>query len=172
MTERIYYTDAYAETFEASVAERDDGGRRVYLDRTAFYPTSGGQPHDLGQLGGVAVMDVVDEGERIAHVLAEPLGPVSRVGGRIDWARRFDHMQQHTGQHLLSAVLADLFGIATVSVHFGPETSTIDLDTLGLEPAEAAAAEARTNALVWEVRPVTVTFEDASSAAGLRKPPD
>jgi alanyl-tRNA synthetase len=172
VTERIYYTDAYAAAFEASVAERGDGGRRVYLDRTAFYPTSGGQPHDLGQLGGVAVVDVVDEGERIAHVLAEPLGPAGRVDGRVDWTRRFDHMQQHTGQHLLSAVLADLFGFATVGVHFGPETSTVDLDTPGIEPAQAAAAEARANRLVWEARPVTVTFEDAQSAAGLRKPSD
>jgi alanyl-tRNA synthetase len=172
MTERIYYTDAYAAAFEASVAERGDGGRRVYLDRTAFYPTSGGQPHDLGQLGGVAVVDVVDEGERIAHLLAEPLGPAGRVGGRIDWARRLDHMQQHTGQHLLSAVLAELFGFATVSVHFGPETCTIDLDTPAIESAQAVAAEARANALVWEARPVTVTFEDAASAAGLRKSPD
>jgi alanyl-tRNA synthetase len=79
-------------------------------------------------------------------------------------------MQQHTGQHLLSAVLADLFGFATVSVHFGPETCTIDLDTQAIEPAQVVTAESRANALVWEQRPVTVTFEDAESAIGLRKP--
>ncbi len=172
MTERLYYTDAYAAEFEASVVERGDAGRRVYLDRTAFYPTSGGQPHDLGRLGGVLVVDVVEEGERIAHVLAEPLGGAARVDGRVDWARRFDHMQQHTGQHLLSAVLADRFGFATVSVHFGPETSTLDLDTPTIEAAQIIAAEARANEVVWEQRPVEVTFENAASAGGLRKPTD
>ena len=170
LTERIYFTYAYAASFEASVTERAEDGRRVYLDRTAFYPTSGGQPHDLGQLGGVAVVDVVDEGERIAHLLAAPLGMATRVEGRLDWPRRFDHMQQHTGQHLLSALLADLFGFATVSVHFGPETCTVDLDTQAIEPPQLVAAESRANALVWEQRPVTVTFEDAASATGLRKP--
>ena len=172
MTERIYYTDAYATAFDAAVVERTDSGRRVYLDRTAFYPTSGGQPHDLGDLGGIAVVDVVDEGDRIAHVLAEPLGSAGRIEGRVDWVRRFDHMQQHTGQHLLSAVCADLFGGATVSVHFGTESSTIDLDSGAIEPAEVAQAEARANELVWEQRPVLATFEDATSAAGLRKPSD
>ena len=172
MTERIYYTDAYATAFDAAVVERTDSGRRVYLDRTAFYPTSGGQPHDLGDLGGIAVVDVVDEGDRIAHVLAEPLGSAGRIEGRVDWVRRFDHMQQHTGQHLLSAVFTDLFGGATVSVHFGAESSTIDLDSGAIEPAEVAEAEARANALVWEQRPVRVTFEDAANAAWLRKPSD
>jgi alanyl-tRNA synthetase len=170
LTERIYFTDAYAAAFEASVTERAEDGRRVYLDRTAFYPTSGGQPHDIGELGGVAVVDVVDEGERIAHLLAAPLGAAPRVEGRVDWTRRFDHMQQHTGQHLLSAVVADLFGFATLSVHFGPETSTLDLETPAIEPARLVAAESRVNAVVWEQRPVTVTFEDAARATGLRKP--
>ncbi len=172
MTERLYYTDAYAAEFEASVVDRGDAGRRVYLDRTAFYPTSGGQPHDLGRLGGVPVLDVVEEGERIAHVLAEPLVGTVRVHGRIDWARRFDHMQQHTGQHLLSAVLADLFRFDTVSVHFGSDVSTLDLDAPAIAPAQLAAAEARANEVVWEHRPVEVTFEDAAAAAGLRKPTD
>jgi alanyl-tRNA synthetase len=172
VTERIYYTDAYATTFDAGVTELAEGGRRAYLDRTAFYPTSGGQPHDLGKLGGIPVIDVVDEGDRIAHVLARPLEQGDRVEGRVDWERRFDHMQQHTGQHLLSAVFADLIGGATVGVHFGPESSTIDLDAPAIEPAELARAEARANALVWAQRPVSVTFEDAASATGLRKPSD
>ncbi len=172
MTERLYYADAYATEFDASVVERGDGGRRVYLDRTAFYPTSGGQPHDLGLLGGVPVVDVVDEGERIAHLLAEPLAGVTRVEGRVDWTRRFDHMQQHTGQHLLSAVLVELFDFATVSVHFGPETSTVDLDAPAIEPAPVVAVETRANRVVWERRPVDVTFEDAAVAPDLRKPTD
>ncbi|MGH7631574.1 MAG: alanyl-tRNA editing protein [Gemmatimonadales bacterium] len=172
VTERLYHTDAYATEFEAAVVDRGDAGRRVYLDRTAFYPTSGGQPHDLGRLGGVPVVDVVDEDARIAHVLAEPLPATVRVEGRVDWPRRFDHMQQHTGQHLLSAVLADRFGFATVSVHFGPDVSTLDLETPAMDPGQLVAAEARANEIVWEHRPVEVTFEDAAAAAGLRKPTD
>ena len=106
MTLRLYYTDSYLTEFDAAVVAREDGGRRVYLDRSAFYPTSGGQPFDTGRLDGAEVVDVVDDGERIVHVLAAPLA-ADRVHGRIDWARRFDHMQQHTGQHLLSAVIAE-----------------------------------------------------------------
>lgn len=168
MTERLYYTDAYLTQFDANVVERGDGGRRIYLDRTAFYPTSGGQPFDLGSLGGVAVTDVVDEGARIAHLLAAPLD-TDRISGAVDWTRRFDHMQQHTGQHLLSAVIADLFGWPTVSVHFGSDVSTLDLDAAAITPEQVAAAEARANAVVWENRPVAVTFEDAATAVGLRK---
>jgi len=171
MTERLYYHDAYLTTFAATVLDRAAGGRRVYLDRTAFYPRSGGQPHDTGQLGGAEVVDVVDEGERIAHVLAAPLA-VGPASGEVDWARRFDHMQQHTGQHLLSAVLEDLYGFHTVSVHFGRDASTLDLDASGLEPEQVAAAEARANAVVTENRPVSVGFEDAAAAVGLRKAPD
>ena len=171
MTERLYHTDAYLGRFDGMVLDRQDGGRRVYLDRTAFYPTSGGQPHDLGRLGGVAVVDVVDEGERIAHLLAEPLAATA-VTGELDWERRFDHMQQHTGQHLLSAVAAELFGFETVGVHFGPATSTLDLDTPAIDAASVAAVEHRANVVVWEQRPVAVTFEDAASAGGLRKPTD
>jgi alanyl-tRNA synthetase len=172
MTERIYYTDAYATGFEAAVLARAEDGRRVYLDRTAFYPTSGGQPHDTGRLGGVAVLDVVDEGERVAHLLAEPIRTDGRVEGEVDWQRRYDYMQQHTAQHLLSAVLADRLGCATVSVHFGDETSTLDLDTPALDPGRLEDVETRANEIVWEQRPVAVSFEDAATAAGLRKATD
>ena len=99
MTERLYYTDSYLTDFRARVVERSEGNK-IYLDRTAFYPTSGGQPFDTGSIAGVPVVDVVDEGERIAHVLASPVDS-EEVECRIDWQRRFDHMQQHTGQHLL-----------------------------------------------------------------------
>src|SRR5689334_12283118 len=144
VTVRHYYTDAYRTEFAASVVERGPDGRRVYLDETAFYPTSGGQPHDLGTLGGVRVVDVVDEDSRIAHVLESPLGASGeRLIGRIDWTRRYDHMQQHTGQHLLSAVFENLFGARTVSVHFGPESSTLDLDAESITRDQLARAEAR-----------------------------
>lgn len=169
-THRLYYTDAYRATFSSAVVDRDEIGTRVYLDETAFYPTSGGQPHDLGTLAGVPIREVVDEGDRIAHVLASPLpASLTQVEGAIDWARRFDHMQQHTGQHLLSAVFEDLFGFPTVSVHFGPDYSTLDLDTDVLSRTQMLEAEARANAIVGQARPVMVTFEDASTATGLRK---
>jgi alanyl-tRNA synthetase len=170
VTVRHYYTDAYRAEFTAAVVERSGDGIRVYLDETAFYPTSGGQPHDLGTLGGVAVVDVVDEDDRIAHVLAAPIGAAEpRLVGRIDWVRRYDHMQQHTGQHLLSAAFEDLFGAKTVSVHFGPDSSTLDLDVESLTREQLVAAETRANELVCEARPVIVTFEEAASAQGLRK---
>jgi len=171
VTERLYYQDAYLAAFQATVLERADDGRRVYLDRTAFYPTSGGQPHDTGRLGGVEVVDVVDEGERIAHLVAAPV-PAGTIRGEVDWARRFDLMQQHTGQHLLSAVLEDLYGFHTVSVHFGQDASTLDLDTPAITPEQVAAAETRANLVATENRTVSIGFEDAAAAAGLRKPSD
>ena len=171
MTERLYYTDAYLTAFPARVVDRADGGTLVYLDRTAFYPTSGGQPHDTGRLGSARVVDVIDQGDRIAHRLDAPLDS-DQVEGAVDWPRRLDHMQQHTGQHLLSAVLAELTGHATVSVHFGRDFSTLDLDTPVLAPEQIAEAELRANRIVTENRPVEVSFEDAGSAAGLRKASD
>ena len=170
MTARLYYTDSYLTTFDARVVERADDGRRVYLDRTAFYPTSGGQPNDFGMLDASAVTDVLDEGERIAHVLESPLpAGAEAVHGQVDWERRFDHMQQHTGQHLLSAVLAEMFGHRTVSVHFGRDYSSLDLDVDVVSAERLAAAETRANAVVQENRPVTVAFESAATASGLRK---
>jgi len=168
MTTRLYYSDSYLTEFDARVVERAEDGRRVYLERTAFYPTSGGQPHDTGMLDGASVRDVIDEGERIAHVLDAPVNEDS-VMGRVDWPRRFDHMQQHTGQHLLSAVIADLFGWATVSVHFGADVSTLDVDVSTVTPDHVARAERRANEIVFENRPVAVSYERATEAAGLRK---
>jgi alanyl-tRNA synthetase len=168
MTIRLYYTDSYLRDFDAAVVARAEHGHRIYLDRSAFYPTSGGQPHDTGSLGGSRVLDVVDEGERIAHVLAEPLD-AGAARGTVDWRRRFDHMQQHTGQHLLSAVLHELFGHHTIAVHFGREGSTLDLDAPDLERERVVEAEVRANEVVTENRPVEVSFEQASEATGLRK---
>jgi alanyl-tRNA synthetase len=171
MTERLYYHDSYLRVFDAHAAPCAADGSTVYLDRTAFYPTSGGQPYDLGSIGGIAVRDVVDEGDRIAHFLAEPLtaGPVMCA---VDWTRRFDHMQQHTGQHLLSAVFEELFHLRTVSFHLGVDSATIDLEGGAVDSRIAAAAEIRANALIWENRPVDVTFEDAVDVQGLRKAPE
>jgi alanyl-tRNA synthetase len=169
MTERLYYTDSYLRQFQARVVERSADGRTVYLDRTLFYPASGGQPFDTGSIAGVAVVEVVDEEERIAHLLAAPLASGGEVTGDIDWTRRFDHMQQHSGQHLLSAVFEELFGLRTVSFHLGAESATIDLEGAPVEARTLIEAEQRANQLVWENRALDVRFEDASEARGLRK---
>ena len=168
VTQRLYYTDSYLRDFEAAIVDLADEGRRVYLDRTAFYPTSGGQPCDTGRLNGIQIADVVDEGERIAHLLSQPIAG-SKALGQLDWARRFDHMQQHTGQHLLSAVLSDVYGYATLGVHFGAEGSTVDLDGPSLTPDQIGKAEDRCNEIVMENRPVEVSLEEAAWATGLRR---
>ena len=173
MTSRLYYTDAYLNEFASRVVDRSEDGLRIYLAETAFYPTSGGQPHDIGTLAGAVVVDVVDEGDRIAHVLASPIdGALSELSGAVDWTRRFDHMQQHTGQHVLSAVFDDVFDYETVSVHFGADSSTLDIEAKSISRAQLLAAEARANAIVGEARPVLITFEDAVTAPTLRKASD
>jgi len=171
MTERLYYADSYLTSFRARVVEKSTDGGAVYLDRTAFYPTSGGQPFDTGSIAGAPVVDVIDEGERIAHVLGAAID-ADEVECRIDWPRRFDHMQQHSGQHLLSAVMAELFGMATLSVHFGAGSSTLDLDTPSLSAEQVRAAETRANEAVFENRPVSVLFADSAEDVGLRKASD
>jgi alanyl-tRNA synthetase len=168
MTERLYYRDSYLTEFSARVMETAEDGKRVYLDRTAFYPSSGGQPFDRGSIGGSAVVDVVDEGERIAHVLATPLAATD-VECRVEWQRRFDHMQQHTGQHLLSAVFVEQCAAQTLSFHLGEESCTVDIGVSSLEPAQVRAVERRVNEAVFENLPVTVIFADASQDLGLRK---
>ncbi len=174
MTDRLYHTDARSTRFTASVLATSTDGCVVYLDRSAFYPTSGGQPHDIGVLGGVAVVDVIDEAERVGHVLAEPLGvpPGAMVVGEIDWARRYDHMQQHSGQHVLSALLADEYDWPTLSVHFGDVASTVDVATDRLDLDELVEIERRANVLITAQHAVTVSFEDAATATGLRKASD
>ena len=178
MTHRLYYTDPYLQAFDASVVrvEASSGRLTVILDRTAFYPTSGGQPFDTGELGGFRVVDVVDQDDgTIAHVLDQAPGaldPGQTIHGSIDWPRRFDHMQQHTGQHVLSAAIDKLFGVRTVSFHLGADVSTIDL-ARELSSSEIAAAETEANRVVWEDRPVRIRFAEADEAARLplRKEP-
>jgi alanyl-tRNA synthetase len=169
MTERLYYTDSYLHDFSARIVDASADGSTVYLDRTAFYPTSGGQPFDTGSIAGVAVVEVVDEDERIAHRLAAPL-PAGPVECSVDWGRRFDHMQQHSGQHLLSAVFEELFGLKTVSFHLSAESSTIDLEGGAVDARTLQETELRANQVVFENRPVAVHFEHAAKAQGLRKP--
>jgi alanyl-tRNA synthetase len=171
MTERLYYTDSYLRGFRAQVAAASGDGLTLYLDRTAFYPSSGGQPFDTGSIAGAQVVDVIDEGERIAHRLARPCAPPSgEVECAIDWARRFDHMQQHSGQHLLSAAFEELFGLKTVSFHLGAESATIDLEGGSLDARTVEQTERRANQVIYENRPVTVDFQEAADTSGLRKP--
>lgn len=172
MTERLYYADSYLTSFYADVVSLRsvDGGIAAVLSRTAFFPTSGGQPHDLGTLDGAQVIDVRDEGEIILHVVTQPVA--GHVHGAIDWPRRFDHMQQHTGQHILSQAALRALGVQTRSVHFGAETCTLDLDRAELTPDAAAALEDLANGIVFEDRPVSVRQVDESElpALGLRRP--
>jgi alanyl-tRNA synthetase len=169
MTERLYYTDSYLRDFTAQIVGQADDA--VYLDRTAFYPTSGGQPFDLGSIGGASVVEVVDEGDRIAHRIAgaAAAGPVDCA---IDWTRRYDHMQQHTGQHLISAVFEELFGLRTVSFHLGAESATIDLEGAPVDARTLVDVERRANDIVYKNRPIAVRFENAAEAQGLRKASD
>jgi len=173
MTQRLFHADSFLEEFSATVLqERRVGGRpAVVLDRTAFYATSGGQPFDTGRLGDASVLDVrEDETGAIEHVLDRSISP-GPVTGRIDWRRRFDHMQQHSGQHILSQAFIQAASAPTVSFHLGEETSTIDLE-LGSPSAEAVRqAEELASRVVFEDRPVralNVRPEELASL-GVRK---
>jgi alanyl-tRNA synthetase len=174
-SERLYYTDSYLVEFDAVVRDgvQENGRWKVTLDRTAFYPTSGGQPHDTGTLGDANVVDVFEEEDgTVVHVVDREVEKNSRVRGHVEWRRRFDHMQQHTGQHLLSASLEREAGAKTVSFHLGTGVSTIDLDK-ELTPDDLARAEDAANGVLWEDREVCVRFVSASEAAKLplRKEP-
>jgi len=169
MTHRLYYTDPLTRSFDAAVVAcgTNEGKYCVVLDRTAFYPTSGGQPFDTGTLGGAQVTDVLDgDNGDVVHVTDQPLGVGTLVVGEIDWGRRFDHMQQHTGQHLLSAAFDRLFGVRTVSFHMGQEISTIDL-AREVSLDEIASSERLTNEVIWDDRPVSLRFVPADQAAAL-----
>jgi alanyl-tRNA synthetase len=183
MTERLYYTDSFLYDFDAEIAEVIPGERvAVVLDRTAFYPTSGGQVFDTGVISAndsaLRVTEVAeDENGKILHYMEAPvptLAPGQKIGGTINAQRRRDHMQQHSGQHVLSAAFIELFEMPTVSFHMGDETCTIDLSAKALSTGQIVRAEARANQVVFENRPVGVRFvsiEEARSL-GLRKLPE
>lgn len=178
-TERLYYADPYLREFAARIVARETIGGRpaVALDRTAFYPTGGGQPHDTGTLiasdgTSAAVVDVIAEDGLVWHVVdAPPADEVVR--GAVNWDRRFDHMQQHTGQHILSQAFIRTCDAETVAFHLGVAYSTIDLNRTDLGPDALAAAEAAANAVVDSALPVTAAFVSPEELARLplRKPP-
>lgn len=182
MTDRLYYRDSFLYGFEAEIRDVNENPRpAVVLDRTAFYPTSGGQIHDTGWITSMAakhrVTEVADaEDGRIVHYLEAPasdLVPGSRIQGEVDMARRRDHMQQHSGQHVLSAAFVRLFEMPTVSFHMADDYCSIDLETLALTKEQVGCAERLANEVILENRPVDIRFVTRTEAGklGLRKIP-
>jgi len=175
MISRLYREDAYLVAFEARVTSSRDVGKgrlAVELDRTAFYPTGGGQPHDTGRLAGLPVIDVRETGDGgIDHIVraAPSEAPDGSIRAEVDWARRFDHMQQHTGQHILSRAFVDVAAAPTLSFHLGETTCTIDVDAAELTPARLRAVESRANEVVFSNVPVGVTTVPAADAVQLAK---
>jgi alanyl-tRNA synthetase len=172
---KLYYQDAYIKTFKSRVIKQStdaNGNDFIVLEQTAFYPTGGGQPHDVGTINHLKVVNVEEVNEEIRHYLEQPLLDISgEVAGEINWDRRFDHMQQHAGQHILSAALESLFGYKTVSFHLGKEICTIDIDTESMSEDEAIEAESLANRIILENRPIETKWvsEEEVSHYELRK---
>ena len=189
MTDRLYYHDSFLYDFEGEITEvvpaaEINARHGVFLDRTAFYPTSGGQVHDTGWLSpaagnredGFRVTEVAEEEDgRVVHYIEADKAPQpgTRILGSVDVARRRDHMQQHSGQHVLSAAFIRLFNMPTVSFHMGEDACSIDLDTPVLQPEQVEEVELFANQIVQENRPVEIRFvtQQAAQDLGLRKPP-
>ncbi len=180
MTDRLYYGDAYRTAFDAVVQEcREAGGKAlVRLDRSAFYPTSGGQPYDTGALNGARVSDVfVDGAGEVWHEVDSPLAPGEIVLGQIDWARRFDHMQQHSGEHMLAGAIYRQLRGHVIGLHLGAEVSTIDVELPGggtrISDEAIRSLELDVNEKIQTDVPVVCSFPDADAlrAMPLRKPP-
>lgn len=177
MTERLYYQDSYLKEFRAKVLKKIkiDNQTAVVLDETAFYPTSGGQPYDKGVIQDVPVVEVVEEGDEIIHILKKELKEKinSEVVGKIDWKRRFDHMQQHSGQHILSAAFEKLWNADTVSFYLGDEICTLDIMKDNITSEEVKKAEILSNNIVLENKPIKVYFvnQERANELNLRKIP-
>ncbi|MGC7946946.1 alanyl-tRNA editing protein [Bacillus sp. II_CA] len=175
MEQKLYYTDAYKQDFTTKVIKQDydkDGNLYVILNETAFYPTGGGQPHDTGTLNGIAVLGVEEVDEEIRHFIAEQLH-TEEVEGKINWERRFDHMQQHAAQHILSAAFWDYFNIPTIGFHLGKETVTIDLETENSHAETVEKAVQIANKIVFENHPILIKWMNLEEAKTLplRKEP-
>ena len=157
--EKLYEQDAYLQAFDAQVLScvQGKGGWDVILDRTAFYPEGGGQPYDTGTLGGVKVLQVHTRGEDIVHTCDGPLEPGSRVSGQIDWDRRFDLMQNHSGEHIVSGIANAWWGCDNVGFHMGSDFITIDLNTM-IDEEQLHRLEAAVNRYLWQDKPVVITY--------------
>lgn len=176
-TRRLYYEEPETAEGEATVLETvEDGGYAVVLDRSVFFPEGGGQPCDLGSIGGIPISAVIEKEGRILHYLERGAGFAAggRVAFSLDKARRRDHTQQHSGQHLLSAILEEEFGIHTIGFHLGIEYSTIDISAEGIDRRHLERIEALSEAFIGADRPIVVHScppEDISSFRLRRKPP-
>jgi alanyl-tRNA synthetase len=179
LTKRLYFEDAYRTDFEAKVLTRREreGRPAVALDQTCFYPESGGQPWDTGTINGIPVIQVLEEGETIFHVLERDPDPALRAGGsvagRIDWPRRFDHMQQHSGQHILSQAFIEVLNGETKSFHLGAEFSTLEIGLDKVEEEDVERVELVVNKVVQEDKEIRTYFvsQDRISEVPLRRPP-
>ena len=167
-TEKLYETDAYLRRFEATVLQCAPGKRGyvVVLDRSAFYPEGGGQPGDSGTLGGVAVTDTHESDGVISHFCDGPLPVGASVTGEIDWEARFDRMQQHSGEHIVSGLICAAKGCNNVGFHMGAETVVIDFDA-ALTRDELDRIEAEANRVIWENRPFLVSYPSPEALAAL-----
>lgn len=168
MTKKLYYDSAYLNEWSTTISgtlEREDG-IYVTLAETAFYPHGGGQPCDTGYIGELPVLDVVLEDNEVLHKVAQ-LPAHTEVNCRIDWNRRFDHMQQHSGQHLLSAVFRDLYQAMTLSFHLGSDYATIDIGLPELSAAQMAEAEQEVNRQIYLNRSIVSYFVTAEEMARL-----
>ena len=159
MTEKLYYNDPFLKEFTATVlyCEQDKGSWKVTLDRTAFYPEGGGQPTDFGTLGGAAITDVREKEGVILHTCDKALTVGDTVTGVIDWARRFDHMQQHSGEHIVSGIICARYGCDNVGFHLGKDIVTIDFNH-DISPDDLPAIEAQANAFIWSDTPIDIRF--------------
>lgn len=170
MTKKLYYEDPYLTTFTAQIVKEEP--EYITISETAFYPTGGGQPCDYGSINGVPVVNVEIINGEIRHFLAEPLDSNAKeVKGNVNWVRRFDHMQQHAGQHILSAAFAELFQMQTVSFHLGKETATIDLDTNEVTVQQLKEVEELATQIILENRPIETKWvtEEELAQYKLRK---
>jgi alanyl-tRNA synthetase len=175
VTTKLYFGDAYLKEFDARILETltYEGRPAVVLDRTAFYPESGGQPADRGTLDGAEVIHVFEDGERIVHVLGrEPAGQ-GEVRGALDWNRRFDHMQQHSGQHVLSQCFVEVLGGETRSFHLGDQVSTLEIGVGEISEGDLEGVESRANEVIFENREIKTYFvpPEKIDEVPLRKPP-
>lgn len=167
-TKKLYYEDPFLREFTARVLSCEEAGSgwRVTLDRTAFYPEGGGQPADHGLLDGVLVTDVHEKNGVVFHTCSVPVEIGTAVEGKIDWPRRFDHMQQHSGEHILSGILCEQFHCDNVGFHLGAETVTIDYNA-AISWEQALEAEGLANQAVWADRPVEITYPAPEALAAL-----
>lgn len=168
MTEKLFYADSFLQEFHATVTgcEKTKNGWEVQLDRTAFYPEGGGQPADHGTLGGAAVSDVRERDGVIYHTCDRALEAGGQVDGKIDFARRFDFMQQHSGEHIVSGILCGRFHCDNVGFHIGHELVTIDFNA-ELSPEDVAEVERLANQYIWEDHPIAVTWPDQAELDAL-----